>query len=181
MNEETKFSKIKNTQMRNKIISGTVGLMLVSSLYISSTGKDEIKQSEGFSQIEYKDTASVPTICWGAANTGLKVASLDQCELLLDRHIDEVDKMLKKYVKHPLTQDQYDVLHDFGHQYKYKFTTSTLLKKINQGDCMGAANQFLRWRLVNGKYSQGVFNRSKKNSIKFKKDCHLWTSFSDIS
>lgn len=167
--------------MRNRLVIGSVGLALVSSLYISDTGRDEIKQSEGFSQTEYKDTASVSTICWGAANTGLKVASLDQCELLLDRHIDEVDKMLKKYVKHPLTQDQYDVLHDFGHQYKYKFITSTLLKKINQGDCMGAANQFLRWKYVNGKYSQGVFNRSKRNSIKFKKDCHLWVSFSDIS
>lgn len=35
--------------MRDKFITGTAGLMLVSSLYISSTSKDEIKQSGSFS------------------------------------------------------------------------------------------------------------------------------------
>lgn len=160
---------------RPKMIAGTGILSMVAVLSLSPMGLDTIKQNEGLRTNQYYDQAGVATICYGSTGTGLKTATVEQCNELLKRHTDDADRVLKKYIKVELTQEQYDALHDFVHQYgEGKFKTSTLLKKINSRDCKGAVDQFPRWRLVNGEFNKGVYNRSLRNAAKFHTGCHHW-------
>lgn len=46
------------------------------------------------------------------------------------------------------------------------FQTSTLLRKINQGDPKGACDQLLRWTYAKGKQWKGLITR-RKLSVKF--------------
>jgi lysozyme len=158
-----------------RLIAGTGILSMVAVLSLSPIGLDDIKQNEGLRTTQYYDEARVATICYGSTNTGLKKATVEQCNDLLKRHTDDADRVLKKYIKVKLTQEQYDALHDFIHQYgEGKFRTSTLLKRINAGDCKGAVDQFPRWRLVNGTFNKGVYNRSLRNAAKFSTGCKYW-------
>lgn len=68
---------------------------------------------------------------------------------------------VKKYVKYDkLTQHQFDALVDFTFNVGCgNFRGSTLLKKLNQGDVSGAANEFPKWQYAGGKVLAGLVRR----------------------
>ena len=47
------------------------------------------------------------------------------------------------------------------------FKNSTLLKKLNAGDRVGAADQFLVWNKAGGKVLQGLVNRRQAERAQF--------------
>lgn len=99
-----------------------------------------ISSFEGFRASPYYDIAGVPTIGYGATyyQDGRKVTMQDapitkQCALdLKEFHIEETEKIIRKYVKSNINQNQFDALvswcYNFG---EGNLRTSTLLKKIN--------------------------------------------------
>lgn len=71
-------------------------------------------------------------------------------------------------VKVEVTQGQFVALLSFVFNLGItSFKTSTLLKKLNQGDCVGASNEFLRWKYANGKVVKGLLNRRQAEKALF--------------
>lgn len=68
----------------------------------------------------------------------------------------------------PLTQGQYDALVSFAFNTKWMaFKNSTLLKKVNAGDMVGAAAEFDRWIYAAGKVLDGLKRRREAEKLLF--------------
>lgn len=99
-----------------------------------------ISSFEGFRASPYYDIAGVPTIGYGATyyQDGRKVTMKDapitnECALdLKEFHIEETEKVVRKYVKSNINQNQFDALVSWVYNLgEGNLKTSTLLKKIN--------------------------------------------------
>ena len=110
-----------------------------------------------------------PTIGYGFTAKRLvsKCAITDQeANDNLKAIVGRIRARLRKDVKVKLTTHQETALISFIFNVGYaNFLNSTLLKKLNRSDYVGASNEFARWRLttVNGKkvVSRGLINRRK--------------------
>ena len=71
----------------------------------------------------------------------------------------------------PLTQGQYDALSCFIFNIgAKKFRGSTLLRKLNDGDYKGAADELLRWTKAGGRELSGLVKRRKAERSLFLSD-----------
>lgn len=109
---------------------------------------------EGYKEKPYYDTGGVLTVCYG--HTGnvnpKKTYTNEECVEFLEKDIATAYRVLNKYVKVDLTEDQEIALVSFILNIgEGQFRTSTLLKKLNAGDYVGACNQLPRWVYDNGR------------------------------
>lgn len=75
---------------------------------------------------------------------------------------------MNKYVKVRLTQSQFDALVSFVYNVGVEaFRTSTLLRKLNGADYVGAAAEFKRWKMGGGKVLPGLIRRRKREEELF--------------
>lgn len=129
---------------------------------ISSAGLALTKGHEGCRLKAYLDTGDVWTIGWGHTR-GVKegdTCTQEQADAWLNEDNDIAERDVNELVKVPLTQNQFDALVDFVFNIgRTQFATSTLLRKLNAGDYVGAANQFGRWIYDNGKIINGLVAR----------------------
>ena len=89
------------------------------------------------------------------------VISQDQAEAFLREDLEGSEKDVLHYVKVPLDQGQFDALvclvFNIGGP---KFSTSTLLRKLNAHDYLGAAAEFCKWNSPhNPKVTKGLTRR----------------------
>jgi len=71
-----------------------------------------------------------------------------------------------------ITQGQFDVLVAFTYNVgESAYCRSTLVRKLNAGDCRGAADEFMRWNKVQGRVVQGLTNRRAEDRRQFRSDC----------
>lgn len=139
-------------------------------MYYSQNGYEFTEKHEGLRLQAYRDTGGVWTIGYGHVN-GVKegdVITAQQADQFL--HVDVADAVMSvnNNVKIPLTQNQFDALVDFVFNVGTKqFEGSTLLKLLNSGDYAGAAVQFKRWNLDNGKVVAGLIARRKDEADLF--------------
>lgn len=132
-------------------------------LHLSAKGIEFIKDMEGVRYSAYLDTGGVPTI--GVGHTGPEVQigmriDDNQVNEYLKQDVREAEEDVKKLVKVPLNQDQFDALVSFifnlgGDQ----VSKSTMLRKLNSGDYEGAFQQFNRWVYDDGKLLAGLVKR----------------------
>lgn len=139
-------------------------------MQISEAGLALIKRFEGCSLVAYPDpaTGGAPwTIGFGwtqpvdgvAVHPGM-VISMVKAEELLRRGGVSYEHALNKLIKVPVTQNQFDALVSLAYNIGTRaFSTSTLLRLLNQRDYAGAADQFLRWDKANGKVMPGLTRR----------------------
>lgn len=119
------------------------------------TGKDIIKKWEGLRLKAYLCPAGVPTIGYGHTyNVKMgQTISVAQAELFLDHDYQDAEEQVLSLVKVPLTENQLGALTSFVFNLGVgNLRISTLLRKLNQGDYRGAAEQFGAWNKarVNG-------------------------------
>lgn len=134
---------------------------------ISKKGLDLIKKYEGYSETAYLDPILIPTIGYGTTKVkGTPVTmgmtcTKDEAECWLTEHVTEVaQRSLDKSVKVVLGQNQEDALLSFIYNVGTgNFEKSTLLKLLNEGKYVEAANQFPRWNRAGGKELAGLTNR----------------------
>lgn len=138
-------------------------------MVLSDEGLKLIKDSEGFREEAYQDTGGVWTVGYGttringrAVQKGDKVDELFATVLLLE-DIASAKDSVKRLVKVPLTQSQFDSLVDFVYNLgETQFSKSTLLRKLNNKDYVGASEEFPRWVYDNNKVQPGLVTRRKK-------------------
>lgn len=136
---------------------------------------DLIKRFEGFRAKAYICPAGILTVGYG--HTGLDVlpgmiVTEAQADALLRADVDKFTAIVKKSITRPVTQGQFDALVSIcfnvgpgragardgivtlksGHP-------STLLRKLNAGDVLGAAAEFPKWNKAGGVVLRGLTAR----------------------
>lgn len=130
---------------------------------ISQKGIDLIKSFEGLELKAYKDSVGVVTIGYGS--TGPHVAmgqtiTESQAETLLKSDVGRFEKGVEDLVTVPLNQNQFDALVSFSFNLGLgNLKSSTLLRKLNSLDYVGAANEIPRWDKAGGKVLKGLTRR----------------------
>jgi lysozyme len=91
-------------------------------------------------------------------------------KLLLEDVQKAVDNVNAK-LKIEVTQDEFDALVDFAFNCGCRnLDNSTLLKKVNEGDHEGAAEEFLKWDKAGGHVMAGLLKRRQAEAALFLSD-----------
>lgn len=158
----------------------TTAAQLAVLLALSAGGLTAIKQYEGTvkdpagAHMAYTDTGGVVTICYGHTDTAQlgQKRSESECISLLKKDIAWAEAAVKRAVIVPIVQHQYDSLVSLTFNIgAASFQNSTLVRKLNAGDCLGAGAQFSRWVYDNGKQNAGLVNRRAAERNTFEKGC----------
>lgn len=142
---------------------------------ISQNGLDFIEEWEGKKPDKYKDAAGLWTVGIGHLIKQGEVFSHTltdaECYELLREDLAPVQSRINRWVKVPLTQNQYDALCclvlNIGTGNKHKgFFSSSVLRYLNQGHYEDAADSFLMWDKItlpsgNKVKSNGLANRRR--------------------
>jgi lysozyme len=120
----------------------------------------------------YKCPAGVWTIGWGSTHHGghkIDPATrwtMEECNAAFIKDMEAFERDVRKLVKVPLEQHQFDALVSFNYN-TGGLGKSTLLKKLNAGDYDAAAQEFKRWNKANGKVLPGLTRRRASESLLF--------------
>lgn len=129
---------------------------------VSETGIELIKKFEGCVLKAYKCPAGVWTIGYGHTS-GVKegqTITKAQAEELLKLDLKQFEIGVNNLVNVPLNQNQFDALVSFCYNLGAgNLKSSTLLKLLNKGNYIGAAEQFDRWIYARGKKLSGLVKR----------------------
>lgn len=149
----------------------------IQSLSISQKGINLIKKAEGFEPRAYVDPGSGNqpiTIGYGTTRINGKPISLGttiteaQAEAYFKKDLVSYENDVKRYVRVDVTQEEFDALVSFTYNLGAgNLQDSTLRKKINQKDYLGAADEFLAWNKAGGKVLPGLVKRRSQEKQLF--------------
>jgi lysozyme len=137
---------------------------------VTALGLASIKSREGLRLVAYQDKGGVWTIGWGDT---IRVKQGDTCtkEQADQRFIERVDEhqdSLRKALKIPCTQGQFDALVSMSYNIGAPaLRGSTLMRLLNGGNTLGAASQFARWVHVKGVIDGVLVQRRVDELIRF--------------
>ena len=117
---------------------------------------------EGTVHSTYKDPIGIVTVCTGHTGAELRMGQTftkEQCETMLYgdllKHADALD-----CIKTPLADNQKAAFLSFAFNVgNGAFCKSTLARKANAGDLMGACAELSRWVLAGGRELPGLVKR----------------------
>lgn len=129
----------------------------------SSQVINKIKEFEGLRLSAYRCKSGVLTIGYGHT-TGVKVGQRcrkSDAEKFLQSDISSVERQISAVVTSDLTQNKFDALVSFVFNIGIgKFSTSTLLKKLNANpDDKTIPDEFRRWVHSDGEVVDGLVKR----------------------
>jgi GH24 family phage-related lysozyme (muramidase) len=134
-----------------------------------------IKQFEGFRSAPYLDAVNVATIGYGTTMIDGKPVTLQTPPIteqrateLLRAYVENSSPKIIKACTHQLTQGQFDAIISFVYNLGIgNFQSSTLLKKLNAWDILGASLEFDKWVNAGGKKLPGLITRRAKEKALF--------------
>ncbi len=135
----------------------------VAALSISGAALVAMLAHEGFRSKAYIPVpGDVPTIGFGTTD-GVKMGDSISPTQALSRALNDVNKFegaLKECVRVPLSQNEYDAYVALSYNIGSRaFCGSTLVKKLNAGDYVGACEQILIWDKFRGRPLPGLTKR----------------------
>lgn len=146
---------------------------------ISNKGLELIKEFEGFSSVAYLCPAKIPTIGYGntfwedgrKVRIGEQISKSKALELLeFVANKDFADKIFP-LIKVQINQNQFDAMVSLAYNIGVgAFSNSTLLKRVNAKDFIGAGNEFLKWDKSDGKPLLGLTRRRQREKELFLRD-----------
>ena len=140
---------------------------------ISAEGLRLVKKHEGLRLQAYLPTPNdVWTIGYGHTKTAKKGMKITErgAEELLKGDIAWAEEAVRKRVKVPLNQNQFDALVSFVFNIgEGAFASSTLLRFLNEGKYQAAADQLPRWNRQKGNVLPGLTNRRQQERALFLK------------
>lgn len=129
---------------------------------IGSAGIALIKRFEGLRLYAYSDPVGIITIGYGHTKTARKGQAINEekAESLLREDLLGFERCISQNVDVPLSQEQFDALVSFAFNVGCgAFGDSTLLRKLNNLDYSGAADEFPRWNKAGGAVLHGLTRR----------------------
>jgi lysozyme len=142
--------------IKNKLLA--LGL----SSFIATSGVFVAKH-EGLVLGTYLDPVGILTNCFGHTgkelNKGQKFTE-EQCLQQLADDLVKHDKQMMGYIHTPISDEERAAYLSFVYNVGAgNFSKSTLLKKVNAGDRVGACNELPRWNRAGGKILSGLTKR----------------------
>lgn len=144
---------------------------------VNKESLDLIKSFEGLENKAYKDAVGVWTIGYGhtamagppTPKAGMVITNAEAEELLL-KDLKKYEAPVIRLVKVPINDNQYGALVSFTYNLgEGNFSKSTLLKKVNAKDFVGAAKEFAKWDKAGGKVLKGLTRRRAAEAALFLK------------
>lgn len=135
---------------------------------ISEAGLDLIKHFEGCHLKPYRDPIGLYTIGWGHLIGDGKSLPIewfreltqDEADELLKKDLVRFERGVERLCPLNLTQPRFDALVSFAFNLGLgNLQISTLRKKHNRGDILGAAQEFVKWNKAGGKHLRGLTRR----------------------
>ncbi len=130
---------------------------------LSQSGLNLIKSFEGLRLTAYRDPGGVLTIGYGHTGSDVKPGehiTQARAEALLRSDTGWAQAAVRRDVKVPLTQGQFDALTSFTFNLGAgALGSSTLLKKLNAHDYAGAQKEFGKWVHAGGQVLPGLVRR----------------------
>ena len=127
-----------------------------SSVEVSAPTVAIVKEAEGFRSSAYLDTDGTPVIGYGQSRIeGRKVRIGDRispsaADAALKAELEFIQQEILSTVTVELNSNQLGALSSLAFNTGvYRVKKSTLVRKLNQEDYLGAANEFLRWDKAN--------------------------------
>jgi lysozyme len=137
---------------------------------ISLEGLSLIKKFEGCKLEAYKCSAGVWTIGYGHT-AGVKegdVCTQEEAEKLLRGDIFKFEEYVQDSVKVDLDQSQFDALVAWTFNLgPGNLRSSTMLKKLNNGEYESVPFEMRRWNKAGGKTLDGLIRRRQAESLLF--------------
>lgn len=135
---------------------------------VSQDGLDLVMHFESLFLESYKDPVGIWTIGWG--HTGLKhrdgtvfpgrKVTIKEAQALLEYDMLAFENVVSINVKIPLNDDEFSALVSFTFNVGGgALASSTLLRKLNESDRLGAAEEFRRWNKAGGQVLNGLTRR----------------------
>ncbi len=110
----------------------------------------------------YKDPIGIVTACVGHTKTAVlgRTYTQAECMALLKRDMQEHADEIAHCITRPLPVETHAAFISFAFNVgSAAFCRSTLLRKANAGDLVGACNELPRWNRAGGRELQGLTNR----------------------
>ena len=139
-------------------------------MQFSANGQRLVEQFEGREHKAYLDGGGVPTI--GVGHTrGVRMgdtATDEQIDAWFADDVRSAVAAVNKAVPGVVSQNQFDAMVSLAFNIgNSAFAQSTLVRKLNAGDGVGAANEFPRWDKDNGKVVPGLSRRRRAERLLF--------------
>ncbi len=148
--------------LRNSVIAAIPAgaIAIAAALITGPTGNDGL---EGVRYEPYQDVVGVWTVCHGHTGKDIifgKTYTKAECRALLDKDLNIVARQINPYIKVAIPETTRGALYSFAYNVGAgNFKTSTLLRKINQGDAKGACEQLRVWIYAGKKKWVGLMTR----------------------
>ena len=134
----------------------------VAALAISAAALVGIANFESYRQSTYKDSGGIPTLGYGETK-GVVAGQTTTPERALQKLLESADehsKGMNSCITVPLYQHEYDAYLSFTYNVGVgAFCKSTLVKKLNAQDYVGACKELLKWDKVGNKQLMGLTRR----------------------
>lgn len=127
----------------------------IASLSLGAAALVGLVVSEGYTDTAVIPTkGDVPTLGFGTT-TGVKMGDRTTPVRALQRALSEIDTVYASAVKRcapvPMYQVEFDVYVDMAYNIGANaFCSSTMARKLREGDYVGACNQILKWKMAAG-------------------------------
>ena len=141
--------------------------IVVAALGLSAVGFVGVLGWEDYRERAYDDGVGVQTYGFGTTRKpdgtpvrpGDTIAPVEAVKHA-HRELTQFEGAIKRCVKVPLHQHEYDAFVSFAYNVgSGAFCSSTLVRKLNAGDYEGACNELTRWVYAGGRKLQGLVNR----------------------
>lgn len=120
------------------------------------------KHFEGRENTAYRDPVGIVTICYGHTATARigQTHSDEECERLLEDDLGDAFAAVNRHTTVDLPPTREAALASFVYNVgEGAFRGSTLLRKLNAGDVVGACNELSRWVNAGGRELPGLVRR----------------------
>lgn len=138
--------------------------LILASLPILPATSNLIKKFEGFRSSAYIDSSGLPVIGYGQTRVNGSTVKLgqsisqEQANIALEQELLQIQQLIQAHVKVDLNPYQLGALTSLVYNAgAVVIKNSTLIKKLNGGDYLGAAQEFLRWNKANSGGNLVVF------------------------
>lgn len=147
---------------------------------LAGTSPDSVQfliDQEGWVNKVYRDSVGLPTVCVGHMDRSMRMGdhySDEECIALTAKQLQQFIRAIDSTVIVPINDDMRTALTSLIYNIGIgAFRSSTLVKKLNKGDYVGAANQFTVWVFegpsAKKTVSQGLLNRRLREQSLFRK------------
>ena len=130
-----------------------------------------IKKFEGCALEAYQCSANVWTIGYGHTNNIVKgdTCTKEEAEQILTDDLEEFEGYVNNLVEADLNQSQFDALVAWTYNLgPTNLKSSTLLKRLNEGDMDDVPHQIRRWNKAGGQVLDGLIRRREAEALLFK-------------